>query len=297
MAAIGIPVTALALSVATSVVSATPALAAPTATATDTPAVSDGDTLNNTGVLDNGSQETYVPPDAALPQIQAKEALVGNYTAALNAGTVNFAANGVSASAAAGTVTPQACGPDPECNTPSRFYLPGLVDHREGEGNGKKHWTCGPAATRNMVQTMTGADYGEHQFELWEGTTTDGTDINAIASTLNNHFSSWGGWKVSRPTSSLNLLSYVITDTLTYRQGIIPNVSTGSLSFFKGHDLRHFDMIYGWGSSGDHLGVNEEWDPVYIYGNADYQPYGQHDESRVYVFNAVYYSPTHSIVA
>jgi hypothetical protein len=316
LAAVGIPVAAMSLAAATTLTGATPAVAActdtvnpgcpsPTATPTDTSSPGEADALDNTGVLDDGSQDTYTPPAAALPQLQAKDNLSNGYTAALDAGQVHFTTLGATSdtgdepgvNATTDTVTPQMCGPEPTCNTPSSYYLPGLASHKEGEGNSKKHWTCGPASTRNMVQTMTGTDYGEHQFELWEGTTTSGTSIGAISSTLNNHFGSWGGWKVYKPSSSSNLLSHVITDTLTYHQGVVSNVYTGYLSFFNGHYLRHFDMLYGWGSSGSTVRVNEEWDPVYIYGSASYQPYGRHAEATSHVYNAIHNSPTQGIVA
>lgn len=76
----------------------------------------------------------------------------------------------------------------------------------EGEGNGDKTYTCGPSATRNMIYNFLGIDYGEYQFQVWEDTSRYyGTNINNIVSTLNNHFSSYGGWRTLPPTSASNL--------------------------------------------------------------------------------------------
>lgn len=168
--------------------------------------------------------------------------------------------------------------------------------HKEGEGNGKKSYTCGPSATRNMVQAMTGRDYGELQFEQWEGTTSSvGTYIGNIVSTLNGHFSAYGGWTLKTPTSTTDLRNAIIVDTAGYNQSVILNVRTGYLSFFNGKYLNHYDVAQGYTATT--IQIAEEWDPIYIYGSSSYgNPYGSHQEASTNVYNAVRYSPTGQIV-
>jgi len=198
--------------------------------------------------------------------------------------------------------------PDPGDPMPSSYQLVEVHDMRifkEGEGNGKKSYTCGPSATRNMVAAMymrkTGAlrDFGEAQFEDWEGTTTSGTSRANIANALNAHFSSFGHWTTSRPATASEFYNIVKSDTYTYHQSVITNVDTEYLPFFAGHALDHFDFVYGYYLDGNEhdLRFGEEWDPVYIYGSSSYNPYGHHPASLADAFTAISHTPIHGIVS
>ncbi|HEX2893771.1 MAG TPA: hypothetical protein VHO29_07185 [Marmoricola sp.] len=188
------------------------------------------------------------------------------------------------------------------------YKLPEVANmtiYKEGQGNSKKSYTCGPSATRNMVAAMykhrDGAynDFGEHQFELWEGTTTSGTSRANVAAALNNHFSSFGHWVTTRPADRDEYLSYVISDT-QYHQSVIANIDTEELSFFNGKALNHFDFVYGYDTTAStrYLYIGEEWDPIFIYGSSSYgNPYGKHKEVLAHAYNAVIKTSIHGIVA
>lgn len=178
---------------------------------------------------------------------------------------------------------------------------------KEGEGNGKKSYTCGPAATRNMVAAMWAhrygnyQDYGEAQFAAWEGTTTSGTSLANIASALNAHFSQFGSWRTAFPSSKANLIGLVAVDTRTYYQPVILNVDTEEYSWWNGKALDHFDFAYGFDNTGstDYIKVAEEWDPIYIYGSSTYgNPYGRHPLTTLAsAYRAVTKTSYHGIVA
>jgi hypothetical protein len=177
----------------------------------------------------------------------------------------------------------------------SGYNLP-LVLHYEGQGNGNKTYTCGPASTRNLVQMMTGTDYGEHQFEAWEGTSSvNGTAIGNIASTLNNHFGSYDTFAVTHPTSGALVLADAQTIVGEYSHEMVQNVLTNYLPFWGGHSAKHFDSVYGW--SGSNVTIGEEWDPPAIglpvsYGN----PYGSHSLAATTDYTAIANSPTGQFV-
>jgi hypothetical protein len=176
---------------------------------------------------------------------------------------------------------------------------------KEGEGNGKKSYTCGPSATRNMVAAMyrrkTGSwkDLTEQKFEDWEGTTNEGTSRANVAAALNDHFSSFGHWKTSRPESATAYLDAVRLDTYSYHQSVIANIDTEYLSFFEGHRLDHFDFVYGYYVDGSthYLRIGEEWDPAYIYGHSDYNPYGKQVATPGSAFTAISHTSIHGIVS
>ncbi len=246
------------------------------------PAVS-GDSITSTGAGGIGPN-AYTPPAALRSYLDAKVAAAHAVSAQLRARV----ANGVS---------PDCSGPA-GC-APTSYSLPNLALHKEGEGDGKKSYTCGPAATRNMVQTMTGADHTEATFASWEHTTqANGTYIGDIAAALNNHFSDWGGWDYYYMSSAVDLEGYVISDTSHYHQGVIEHIDTEYLSFFNHKKLGHYDLIYGYSASGATINIAEEWDPVYIYGSSSYgDPYGTHGEAVSNVYNAIHNSNSGSIVA
>lgn len=228
---------------------------------------------DNTGVS-SSTAVTYVPPANLSSEVAAKRQLV----TALTSTTSN--------------------SPFATLALPTSATAPGwgFTIFKEGQGNGKKSYTCGPSATRNLVYAKSGIDYGEAQFASWEGTTTTGTAINNIASTLNTrvhqHFTD--ALMVDAPTSTTDLRAKVAADVY-YKHGSIPNVYTGYLTFFNGHYLRHYDVIYGY--SPTTLAFAEEWDPVYIYGSASYQPYGKHAaEPLTNAYNAIHNSPTGQMV-
>lgn len=178
---------------------------------------------------------------------------------------------------------------------------------KEGQGDGRRSYTCGPAATRNMVAAMYKRRDGyyknisENQFAIWEGTTTSGTARANIAATLNNHFSAFGHWKTWRPADRFDLLATIADDTYRYHQSVILNVDTEYYSFFNGKALNHFDFSYGYDnrdSSKRMVYVGEEWNPIFIYGSSSYgNPYGKHKEQLWNVWQAVNHTSIHGIVA
>lgn len=178
--------------------------------------------------------------------------------------------------------------------------------YKEGQGNNKAHWTCGPAATRNMVAAMykhrdgTYKDFGEAQFATWEGTTTSGTARANVAAALNNHFSAFGHWTTSRPVDKLEYLSDVISDT-QYHQSVIANIDTEELNFWNSKALDHFDFVFGYDttdSTTKYIWVGEEWDPIYIYGSSSYgNPYGFHKVTLASAFRAVNKTSIHGVVS
>lgn len=198
--------------------------------------------------------------------------------------------------------------PGDGASTPLSYNLPEVVNmriFREGEGNGKKSYTCGPSATRNMVAAMYKRrlgiyrDFTEQQFAEWELTDTSGTSRANVMKALNLHFSSYGHWTTSRPATATDYFNAVKVDTYSYHQSVIANVDTEELTFFGDHALNHFDFVYGYALDGSthYLSIAEEWDPVYIYGSASYQPYGKHKERLTYAFNAISKTLIHGIVS
>jgi hypothetical protein len=178
---------------------------------------------------------------------------------------------------------------------------------KEGQGNNKAHWTCGPSATRNMVAAMYKHrdgyynDFGEAQFATWEGTTEqDGTAVGNVAAALNNHFSSFGSWVTHKATDRDDYLIKVAVDTYDYHQSVIVNIDTEELSFWNGHALNHYDFDYGWDttdSSHRYIYIAEEWDPIFIYGSSTYgNPYGKHKELLVNAYQAENKTSYHKMV-
>jgi hypothetical protein len=197
----------------------------------------------------------------------------------------------------------------PEDNSGGDYKLPEVSNMyiwKEGEGNGKKSYTCGPSATRNMIGAMYQhrdgyyKDYGENTIAGWEGTTTSGTAVGNIAAALNNHVSSFGSWVTHKATDRDDYLSKVAVDTYSYHQSVIVNVDTEKYSFFNDKPLNHFDFTYGWDSTDpDHrfIYVAEEWDPIYIYGSSSYgNPYGKHKEPLINAFQAEDLTSFHKMV-
>ena len=198
--------------------------------------------------------------------------------------------------------------PGDGASTPTNYQIAAVHDltiYKEGEGNGKKWYTCGPSATRNMVSAMyksrNGAyrDFGEHQFEIWERTTTSGTARANVAATLNANFSSYGHWTSWRPANASAYYNAVKLDTYSYQQSVIANVNTRPLKFFGGHDLDHFDIVYGYYLDGTthYVRIGEEWDPTYTYGPSDYHPYGHKTASLADAFDAIDNKAIHGIVS
>jgi hypothetical protein len=205
-----------------------------------------------------------------------------------------------------GTVTPYVIPPDDQSG--SDYRIPAVVNMtiwKEGQGNGKKSYTCGPAATRNVVNAMNMDRYGEYrdlgeaQWATWEGTTTDGTAVGNIAAAMNNHLS-YGSWVAYKATDKDDYLAHVAVNTYQYHQSVIANVDTEELSFFDNHALNHFDFDYGWDSrdsTARWIYIGEEWDPIYIYGSSSYgNPYGKHKESLANSFRAEDKTSFHKLV-
>jgi len=196
----------------------------------------------------------------------------------------------------------------PEDNSGGLYKVPAVVNMtiwKEGEGNGKKSYTCGPAATRNVVGAMNmdqyGAyrDLGEAQWASWEGTTTSGTAVGNIASAMNTHLS-YGSWKAYKALDKDDYLSNIAVDTYQYHQPVVANVDTEELSFFNGKALDHFDFDYGWDSTDStsrYIYIGEEWDPIYTYGSSSYgNPFGKHKESLANAFRAEDKTSFHKLV-
>lgn len=198
--------------------------------------------------------------------------------------------------------------PGDGATTPASYNLPEVVNmtiFKEGEGNGKKSYTCGPSATRNMVAAMYKRnlgiyrDFTEQAFEQWELTDESGTSRDNVMKTLNVHFSDYGHWTTSRPATATDYFNAVKVDTYSYHQSVIANIDTEELSFFGDHALNHFDFVYGYALDGSthYLSIAEEWNPVYIYGSASYQPYGRHKERLTNAFSAISKTSIHGIVS
>ena len=245
---------------------------------------------------------TCAEPVSQVPLTAAQQAQVQAKLAGAAAATQPEASGGTG-----GAVAYNLPAPDGGSYDFKMSEIANMTIYKEGQGNGKKSYTCGPSATRNMVAAMykhrDGAykDFGEAQFATWEGTTTSGTARANIAAALNNHFSSFGSWTTSRPSSKDSLLGTIIADTKAFHQAVILNVDTEEYSFFNGKALNHFDFAYGFDNTGattDYIYVGEEWDPIYIYGSSSYgNPYGKHKEALGHVYQAVVKSSIHGIVS
>jgi hypothetical protein len=214
---------------------------------------------------------------------------------------------GSKAEASAGGATPMTT--DPGGGGGTNYKLPEVANMtiwKEGQGNNKKTYTCGPSATRNMVAAMYMnrygyyQDFGEHQFEIWEGTTTQGTARANVAAALNNNFSGFGHWITTRPVDKDEYLSYAIYDT-QYHQSVIANIDTEFLDFWNDKALDHFDFVYGYDTTAStrYLYIGEEWDPYFAYGTTPKygNPYGKHKEVLSHAYSAVINTSYHGIVA
>lgn len=230
----------------------------------------------------------YRPPAAARATIAAKLKMLDNLTH----GRPQMLGVSLSGTAGLASFAPGARA-KPHSLPPTNGY--GLKIFYEGQGNGNKTYTCGPSATRNMIYNFLGIDYGEHQFELWEGTSSSyGTNINSIASTLNTHFGSHGYWTTLAPSSASQLGNAINADA-DAGQEEIQNVQTRYLPFWGNHITAHFDNAYVY--AGGDIYVAEEWDPPAIglsepYGN----PFGFHAAPASSDYYAVHYSPSGRIV-
>jgi hypothetical protein len=152
-----------------------------------------------------------------------------------------------------------------------------------------------PSQHANLVANMTGHDYGEHQFAIWEDTSSStGTVIANIRNALNSHFSAYGSWSVHAPTSSSDLVADVVADTWSaaHPQMTIQNVDTYYLTFWNKHTAKHYDTDYGYSESSPTIYVAEEWDHT----ENGASPYGDHKISASFDYSAIDHSPTAEIV-
>lgn len=177
--------------------------------------------------------------------------------------------------------------------------------YKEGQGDGLKSYTCGPAATRNMIAAMfknrdgSYKNIAEATIGGWENTTTSGTARANVAAALNAHESAFGHWSTSRPANDSDYLADVVTD-VSYHQAVIANIDTEFLGFWNNKALDHFDLVYGYDltGSGPKVAVAEEWDPIYIYGSSSYgNPYGLHWVNLANAYQAVINTSIHGVVA
>lgn len=191
---------------------------------------------------------------------------------------------------------------------PPTYVVPEVAKMRlfkEGEGNHKKSYTCGPSATRNMIAALYKhkkgyyKDFGEAYFERIEGTTRAGTSRKNIADALNAHFSQLGSWTTTRPKDANHYLTYVMVMTSLFKRAVIANLDTKYLLRFNGKQLAHFNLVFGYDKGGiKHVRIGEEWDPIFIYGSSPYgNPYGKFWEPLARAFTAIAHSAIHGIVA
>jgi len=265
------------------------------AAAASSPAPITANTLTNTGVADTGPA-TYVPPTSAAAGVAAKLRLLADmrsdHTAVSNGGSSQVIPNVIT--------------------YPTYWNLSGVIDHYESEGNyctanatgcywNGSNWmhsyTCGPASTRNLVQMLTGTNNPEATYQSWEGTTTDGTSISAIASTLNTHYGNWESWSVYHPTSASDLWNNMAIDLYSYITSVVQNVNTYYLDYFNGASLAHFNTVYGWASYST-LNIDEEWNTTMVFGSSAWygNPWGLHTEDLNLDYAAVSNSISTDIV-
>jgi hypothetical protein len=211
-------------------------------------------------VDDSASSVTYTDAQTAL--IDAGEAEVLAVGALLNR---------------AGTGVTDHC--IPACPAPTGRADPSPL-YWEGEGDGAKTYTCGPAATRDLLSAIGVPDPGEAQIASWEGTSSSsGTGIGMIVTALNDHYGSKGTWKAVAPGTPNNLEARVIEDVNYEHMPVIANVQPGVwLKFWNGHSVQHghYDLISGYNWDAGTLRWAEEWNTAensvgtQQYGN----PYG-----------------------
>lgn len=290
------PLAAALMALAPSAASAAPLPAPPCGPAGEGP-LCPAPTVDTSGVLlDTGSATApgvYTPTTDEAPAIAAKLQRAQqsqSYVAALLATGLDPNTPG---SADATSAAAAGC-PDGQCVPPAQTLNQPL--HAEGEGNGGKGYTCGPASTRNMIQQATGRDYGEYQFEAWEGTSSStGTGTNQIVSALNAHFRNVDTWVNPTPSSTTDLMSYISNDVATYNHGVILNVNTTPLRFWFGAFARHYDLAHGYDTrGGGSVSIAEEWD--HAVDGQGHHPFGYRTESLTNVFNAVHSSPSQQVI-
>lgn len=170
------------------------------------------------------------------------------------------------------------------------------VLHWEGQGNGNKGYTCGPAASRNVIQSLLGKDYGEAVFARWEHTSSStGTSSAWIASALETHFGHIDTWSTIAPTSPSKLYAEVKLLVGGYHHGTVQNVRTSYLPFWNGHATNHFNAAVGYTRST--ITVGEEWYPAKIGRSSNYgQPYGFHAVTPTADYKAIHYAPSHRFI-
>lgn len=232
-------------------------------------------------------------------------------TAQINAGSAEVDAIG--ALMAAGAAVTNHCVPD--CPTRSYSAAPATI-HWEGEGDtdpytgNPKYYTCGPAATRNLLEVMGAGDPSENTLANWEGTDKPtaeggggtGTSIAGIRQALTNHYSSFGTWSTVSPGSQNGLMSHVVEDVYALKRPIVTNVATVYLPFWNGAAKQHYDLISGYNWDANTLEWTEEWNTHFngLWGtSSDYygDPHGVHPNVPVSDgFDAVVSSPSHSFV-
>ena len=201
------------------------------------------------------------------------------------------------------------CIPGSFC-PPRNTVALGAKLYYEGESNNDpntgypKRYTCGPAATRNMVSAMGAADPGEWALQQWEQTNKPtseggngaGTYMGSIVKTLNDHYAGWGpgAWEAYKPLTANKLFARVVTDVGKYRAPLVENVDTQYLPFWNGHSTSHYDTLQGYNYNSSELYIGEEWDTsVNNVGTSQYgNPYGYHWTNMNNPYNAVHGSPS-----
>ncbi|MHB1614064.1 MAG: hypothetical protein ACYCXA_06565 [Actinomycetes bacterium] len=179
-------------------------------------------------------------------------------------------APGLSGEGSAGGVLPNML---PPAGAPATGTLANQALQRQ-----EKTYTCGPAAARNMIQTLTGTDYGEGFFVTAMGTTTNGTSSDQIRNALNAKFPGWGTWSLSYPKSASDVIRQVYVDVAQRGRGVIQNVYTLNMpySIYAGHGLWHFNLSYGFDYTGvGYVQYAEQWDPSKFYSKPGYASYGK----------------------
>jgi hypothetical protein len=207
---------------------------------------------------------------------------------------------------------PESC-PTPGCSSypppsdtqdPPTLYWEGQGDTDPYTGS-PKLYTCGPAATRNMVTAMGASDPGEGKLAQWENTDLPqseggggkGTGIANIVNTLNNHYGSYGTWEAWAPSAASKLMSHVVTDIYKESSPLVANVYTYFLPFWNQHGTDHYDLISGYYRNAGLIRFAEEWNTAdNSVGTSQYgNPYGFHNIDVNDAYSAVGASPTHDV--
>lgn len=220
-------------------------------------------------------------PDAAA-LLEKEQA----YLALLPAVTYNLSV--LATAAAAASPTRPGC-PDGTCIAPQGKLTVNGPIHPQDTG-----FTCGPAASRNMIEWLTGTDLGEAALRAEEHTDDYGaTTWWHLRNALNNHLThEYEGLKVANPTE---LMGRVTTDISRYRVPVVMYVRLEELSYYNGHPGGHYNVAFGYNhAGGGFIKIADQNDPTHWRPGINMQkycrgcqPYGYHSEPLASAYAAV----------